>query len=87
MFESIDATRKLFHIEGMERGDVQVRATPYLLSLPEEKQIHVLEAHLSALKRDLAQIPAQPSGEKIRKTQIRILIQVIQGLLATLHSN
>lgn len=87
MFGSIETTRKLFMIEGMEKGEVQVKATPYLLSLPEEKQIHVLEEQLSALKRDLEKIISlsqSASAESVgvvHKTQIQILIQVIQGLL------
>ena len=87
MDQSISEIQKLFQIEGMKNGQVQVKATPYLISLPEEKQIQVLREHLDHLKRDLAKYdlsngtnPSRP--EDVRKTQIQVLIQVVLGLLA-----
>ena len=46
MHQSILNTKKLFKIEGLKDGQVNVTATNYLLSLPENKQIEVLKKNL-----------------------------------------
>ena len=90
MDQSIGEIQKLFQIEGVKNGQVQVKATPYLISLPEEKQIQVLREHLDHLKRDLAKYDLSkgtnpPGPEDVRKTQLQVLVQVVQGLLAKIE--
>ena len=88
MLRSIRETQKLFSIEGMLGGEVNIRTSQYLLSLPKDKQIEVLTEHLENLKRDLARY-ADPTlkdsnGENnnIDKAQLQILIEVTEGLLS-----
>ena len=88
MLRSIRETQKLFSIEGMQGGEVNIRTSQYLLSLPKDKQIEVLTEHLENLKRDLARF-ADPTlkdsnGENnnIDKAQLQILIEVTEGLLS-----
>ena len=87
MRRSIEETKKLFTIEGLDKGQVQVKTTQYLLSLPEERQIQVLSAQLDRLKKDFEgyDTPAY-QGTKTRnaemeKMQLQVLIQVIEGQL------
>jgi len=88
MLRSIRETQKLFSIEGMQGGEVNIRTSQYLLSLPKDKQIEVLTEHLENLKRDLARF-ADPTlkdsnekGDDIDKVQLQILIEVTEGLLS-----
>jgi len=90
MLRSIRETQKLFSIEGMQGGEVNIRTSQYLLSLPKDKQIEVLTEHLENLKRDFARF-ADPTlkdsnGENnnIDKAQLQILIEVTEGLLSHL---
>jgi len=90
MLRSIRETQKLFSIEGMQGGEVNIRTSQYLLSLPKDKQIEVLTEHLENLKKDLARY-ADPTlkdsnGENnnIDKAQLQILIEVTEGLLSHL---
>jgi len=90
MLRSIRETQKLFSIEGMQGGEVNIRTSQYLLSLPKDKQIAVLTGHLENLKRDLARF-ADPTlkdskgkGDDIDKAQLQILIEVTEGLLSHL---
>jgi len=86
MLKSIQDTQKLFRIEDMGSGKVDVEASKYLLSLPEHRQIEVLSESLENLKRDMAKYDAVPEGRKagadrIVRAQLQLLIQVIEGLL------
>jgi len=90
MLRSIRETQKLFSIEGMQGGEVNIRTSQYLLSLPKDKQIEVLTEHLENLKRDFARY-ADPTlkdsngkGDDIDKAQLQILIEVTEGLLSHL---
>jgi hypothetical protein len=87
MLKSIEETRKLFTIEGIQEGQVNIKTSNYLLSLPEEKQVEVLTRHLENLKNDFAgyaspgsQKPKSPDAD-VHNMQLQILIQVIEGLL------
>ena len=86
MLKSIENTRKLFKIEGLEEGKVDIEATQYLLSLSENEQIEILEAQLADLNKDLEMYEETPGGAKkgddVHKAQLLLLIQVIQGLLS-----
>ena len=77
MISSIKESQKLFTIEGVETGQVDVKATDYLLSLPDDKQIEVLTRLLEDLKADF-----QNSTEDMNKTQLQLLIEVTEGLLS-----
>jgi hypothetical protein len=88
MLRSIRETQKLFSIEGMQGGEVNIRTSQYLLSLPKDKQIELLTEHLENLKRDLARY-ADPTlqdsngkDDNIDKAQLQILIEVTEGLLS-----
>jgi len=90
MLRSIREAQKLFSIEGMQGGEVNIKTSQYLLSLPKDKQIEVLTEHLENLKRDLARF-ADPTlkdsngkGDDIDKAQLQILIEVTEGLLSHL---
>ena len=54
MYKSIKETQKSFRIEGLEGGQVNIRTSKYLLSLPEEEQIKALSDQRERLKEDLA---------------------------------
>ena len=54
MLRSIRETQKLFSVEGMQVGEVNIRTSQYLLPLPKDKQIEILADHLENLKEDLA---------------------------------
>ena len=88
MLRSIRETQKLFSIEGMQGGEVNIRTSQYLLSLPKDKQIEVLTEHLENLRRDLARYadptPQDSNGkdDSIDKAQLQILIEVTEGLLS-----
>jgi len=88
MLKSIMETKKLFTIEGIRDGKIDIKTSDHLLSLPEEKQIEVLTTHLENLKKDFAKYENPASGGSIRKdndidkTQLQILIQIIEGLLS-----
>ena len=88
MLKSVRETQKLFSIEGMQGGEVNIRTSQYLLSLPKDKQIEVLRKHLEDLKEDLAKYEdptvQDPNGkdDDIDKAQLQILIDVIGGLLS-----
>jgi len=87
MLRSIRETQKLFSVEGMQVGEVNIRTSQYLLSLPKDKQIEILADHLENLKEDLAYFKdptlQDSNGEDgIDKTQLQILIEVTEGLLS-----
>jgi hypothetical protein len=88
MYKSIEETRNLFKIEGLEGGQVNISTSKYLLSLSEEEQVMVLANQLERLKEDLARHEALPShdsaqeGDDVDKTQLQLLIQVIENLLS-----
>ncbi len=88
MLKSVRETQKLFSIEGIQDGEVNIETSEYLLSLPKDKQIEVLRKHLEDLKEDLAKyedlIVQDPNGkdDDIDKAQLQILIDVIEGLLS-----
>ncbi len=88
MFKSIQGTKKLFTIEGMQNGQVDIKTSKYLLSLSEDKQIEVLTTQLENLKKDFAKCvgSSTPSSngqkEDVEKMQLQILIQVIQGMVS-----
>jgi hypothetical protein len=87
MLKSIEETKKLFTIEGIKNGQVNIKTSKHLLSLPDEKQIEVLTTHLKNLKKDSEKYepPAfeEPNGQSddTDRMQLQILIQVIEGLL------
>ena len=86
MLKSIQETKKLFTIEGLQRGQVDVKTSKYLLSLSEDKQTEVLTNQLENLKKDFAKYETsglqESSGlDDVDKMQLQILIQVIEGLL------
>lgn len=88
MHRSIQEIQKLFIIEGVEGGQVKVKTSEYLLSLPEDQQIEILTDHLENLKKDLARheklISQRPSENEddLNKAQFQILIQVAKSLLS-----
>jgi hypothetical protein len=88
MLKSIIETNKLFAIEGMKDGKVDIKVSDHLLSLTEEKQIEILTEHLEDLKKDYSKYenPAPWDSNRqnndIDKMQLQILIEVIEGLLS-----
>jgi len=87
MYRSISETQKLFSIEGMESGQLNIKTSEYLLSLSEDKQIEVLTDRLEDLKDDLAKHKELPhdsdeKNEDVNEVQLQLLIQVIEGLIA-----
>lgn len=88
MLKSIQETKKLFTIEGMRNGQVDIKTSKYLLSLPEDKQIEVLSNQLENLKEDFDNYtnPVSPESSKknkdVDKTQLQILIQIIESMLS-----
>lgn len=91
MVASISKAQKLFKIEGIEKGRVNIETTKYLLGLSEKEQIAVLKNCLDHLKRDFAGLQdpdssnPNPQGE-MQKAQLEFLIQVTQGLLSQLNA-
>jgi hypothetical protein len=88
MYKSIKETQKLFKIEGVEGGQVNIRNSKYLLSLSEDEQVKVLTEQLARLKDDLirhetisSKDPTQ-KGNEVDKAQLQLLIQVIENLLS-----
>ena len=88
MLKSIQETKKLFKIEGMQNGQVEIKTSKYLLSLSEEEQAEVLSTQLESLKKDYSkqvdtgtQDPNDQTGG-IDKMQLQILIQVIESMLS-----
>ena len=91
MLKSIHATQKLFKIDRIKAdGQVDIRTSEYLLSLSKEEQIGTLTIHLAKLKKDLAKLEnsicqsALGEGSDIQKTQLQILINIIENLLSRL---
>ena len=88
MYKSIKETQKLFKIEGLEGGQVNIRNSQYLLSMSEEEQVNVLTEQLARLKEDLARHETIPSkdatqkGDDVDKAQLQLLIQVVENLLS-----
>jgi len=88
MEQSAKATQRLFRVEGLASGKVQVETTKYLLSLPQHKQREVLTEHLENLRKDYAkyQHPSlgfvQGKAFAVNKAQLELLIQVTEGLLS-----
>ena len=83
VIESIEKTKKLFRIEGIENGQVNIEASQLLLSLPESQQIKVLNTHLEYLKEDLAKYGDSSDGnDDTIKAQLQLLIQVTENLLS-----
>ncbi len=88
MEESAKATQRLFRVEGLAGGKVQVETTKYLLSLPRHKQIEILTEHLKELRRDHAKYEhpsvgfVQSKHFAVNKAQLELLIQVTEGLLS-----
>ena len=88
MLKSIQETKKLFTIEGMQNGQVEIKTSKYLLSLSEEEQIEVLSTQLENLKKDYSkQVGTVTKGSNdqagdIDKMQLQILIQVVESMLS-----
>ena len=88
MLKSIQETKKLFTIEGMQNGQIEIKTSKHLLSLSEEKQIEVLSVQLENLKKDYSKQEGtltkgsndQTGG--IDKMQLQILIEVIEDMLS-----
>ena len=87
MLKSIEEIKKLFTIEEIKNGQVNIITSKHLLSLPEEKQIEVLTTHLKNLKKDSAKYESPAfegqhgQSDDIDKMQLQLLIQVIESLL------
>ena len=82
VIESIKKTRKLFKIEGIENGQVNIETSQHLLSLPESQQIKVLNTHLEYLKEGLAKHgDSSDDNDDTIKAQLQLLIQVTENLL------
>lgn len=88
MLKSIQETKKLFTIEGLQNGKVDIKTSKYLLSLSEEKQIEVLSTQLENLKKDYSAKKDDMTWDSkdqtgdIDKMQLQILIQVIESMLS-----
>jgi hypothetical protein len=88
MLKSIEETKKLFTIEGMKNGQVDLKISKYLLSLSEDKQVEVLTKQMERLKEDSAKyepsasLDSNSQKENIDKMQLQVLLQVIDGMLS-----
>jgi hypothetical protein len=88
VLKSIAETRKLFTVESVAKGKVNVVLSKELLSLPENKQREALNGCLEGLRKDLSacgsNVRPKPDSqeEEVNKAQLRLLIEVIEGLLA-----
>jgi predicted metal-dependent hydrolase len=88
MLKSIRETQRLFSVEGIQDGQINIRTSQYLLSLPKDKQIEVLAEHLENLKEDLAKYEnptvqdSNGEDDNIEKAQLQILIEVTEDLLS-----
>jgi len=87
VLKSINGTQKLFRLQRLAGGHVDVEATPYLLSLSDDKQREVLRSQLALLQQDISKTenmsiePALKNKTEIEQAQLRLLIQVVEGLL------
>lgn len=87
MLKSIKDTQKLFRLQRLAGGQADVEATPYLLSLSDDKQREVLRSQLALLQQDISKTenmsiePALKNKLEIEQAQLRLLIQVVEGLL------
>ena len=87
MLRSVRETQKLFRIESVNGGWIDIKTSEHLLSLPQNKQFEVLTGQLENLKQDLARYedPAfngpNRKYDEVNQTQLKLLIQVIKGLL------
>ncbi len=85
---SAKATQRLFRVEGLAGGKLQVETTTYLLSLPQHQQKEVLTEHLENLRKDYAKYERPPGGYgqgkdfAVNKAQLELLIQVTESLLS-----
>ena len=88
MLKSIQETKKLFTIKGMQNGRADIETSKYLLSLSEKNKIEVLANQLENLKKDYSKCVGTISkGSKnqqddVDKMQLQILIQVIESMLS-----
>ncbi len=88
MFKSIQETKKLFTIEGMQSGQIDIKTSKDLLSLSEDKQIEALTIQLENLKKDFAKCQDSSASssisqtEDVEKMQLQLLIQVIEGMIS-----
>ena len=88
MLKSVSETKKLFTLQDIWSGKVNVELSGYLLSLTEDKQRAVLTEHLDNLKKDLSEYEgvgpfrSDSAEDQTNKVQLQITIQVIEGLLA-----
>ncbi len=88
MRKSIIETQKLFQIEDLKDGQVNIKTSEYLLSLKEKEQIEVLTSHLSKLKNDLAKledpaiVDSTGKDDEVEKAQLQLLINIIGNLLS-----
>ena len=88
MLKSIEETKKLFTIEGMKNGQVDLRISKHLLSLSEDKQVEALTKQMERLKEDYAKCEASAAPgsnnqkENVDSMQLQVLMQVIEGLLS-----
>ena len=93
MLKSVKETRKLFNIEGLHNGKVNIQTSTELLSLPENKQVEVLNSHMENLRKDLARYQKSNKAgsyfrdNEIDRVQIQLLIEVIEGLLAQVEGS
>ena len=87
MLKSIDDAKKLFRLQKLAGGQLDVEATPYLLSLSEERQREVLTSQLAFLQQDVSKIenlstaPFMKKKMEIEQAQLQLLIHVVEGLL------
>lgn len=87
VYKSIKETQKLFRIEGLEGGQVNIRTSKYLLSLSEQEQAAVLKKQLGRLKEDLDNLEAlttdglAQASDELDRTQLQLLIQVTENLI------
>ena len=87
MLKSIHNTQKLFRLQRLAGGQVDVEATPYLLSLTEDKQREALRSQLVLLQQDMSKIEntsvelASKNKTTVEQAQLRLLIHVVEGLL------
>jgi len=88
VLRSVRETQKLFRIESVKGERINIKTSEHLLSLPQNKQFEVLTGQLEILKQDLARyenpVFNSPNGknDEVNQTQLKLLIQVIEGLLA-----
>ena len=87
MMKSINEAKKLFRLQKLAEGKVDVEATPYLLSLSEDRQRKVLTSQLALLQQDISKIenmstePAMKKKMELGQAQLQLLIHVVEGLI------